>query len=299
MAERKFLSQGLDFDMNPVSFSYTGSYQTFTAPFTGYYRIQLWGSSGYSSYGGMGSYVSGDIKLKKGQVLYVYLGGNTTDFNGSKKGGSWGNRSGGSSDISLISGEWNNEDRLKSRIIVAAGASSGGTFYEASNIGPNAGGLIGEDSVTINNINPGTYRNTGATQTRGGQVGVEHEPGYPGVFGSGGACYNNSIGSGGGGGYYGGAGGGANPGAPESGSTGSCFISGHDGCDAIDSSGAHTGQSIHYSNMKFINTEMIDGSGYKWTTSKQGLELMPNPSGGYYSSGKGHNSTGYCIISKA
>lgn len=295
---RRYTDEG--FEMDPILYSYTQSIQEFTAPGSSIYCIECWGSPGYGSYGGKGSYVKGDIYLSKDQVLYIYCGGNTSDFNGSIKGGSWGGRSGGSTDVRISNGSWDDTQSLRSRIIVASGESTGGVFYEASNIGPNAGGLIGYDSVSIDaSVTSGMYHNTGATQTSGGIVKVQHEPGYNGSFGKGGNCYGNgSIGSGGGSGYYGGAGGGANPVNPETGSTGSCFISGHEGCDAIDSSGSHTGQPNHYSGFIFNNTLMIDGSGYRWTTVKDSLYQMPNPLGGYYNIGIGHNGQGYCRISK-
>ena len=46
----------------------------------------------------------------------------------------------------------------------------------------------------------------------------------------------------------------------------------------------------------FTNTVMIDGAGYKWTNTKGSLTLMPNPSGGTYSSGLGHHGNGYAKI---
>ena len=59
---------------------------------------------------------------------------------------------------------------------------------------------------------------------------------------------------GGGGGYYGGKG------ATRGGGGGSSFISGYAGCNAIDSSGAHTGQPNHYSGKVFINGSMTAGA---------------------------------------
>lgn len=79
---------------------------------------------------------------------------------------------------------------------------------------------------------------------------------------------------------------------------GSSFISGHEGCDAIDEQGKHTGQSIHYSNKSFTNTLMIDGAGYKWTNTKQGLYNMPSKiKGEVYTSAKGSTGDGYARIS--
>ena len=67
-------------------YEYIGDYQEFVAPYTGTYRIELWGAQGSVGYylnptnqkelnheGGKGAYVSGDINLEKGKKLYVYV----------------------------------------------------------------------------------------------------------------------------------------------------------------------------------------------------------------------------------
>ena len=94
---------------------------------------------------------------------------------------------------------------------------------------------------------------------------------YPGEFGS--AGYSDNItdaGVFGGGGYYGGT----TITQGYSGSGGSSFISGHEGCDAIKdpiqtyNKIIHTNQSIHYSGYRFTSTKMIGGN-----------KTMPLPSG--------------------
>ena len=70
-------------------FGYTNDYQEFTAPETGTYKIQAWGAQGGASRednvistvrpGGYGAYTAGLIELKKGQKLYVYVGGKGVD----------------------------------------------------------------------------------------------------------------------------------------------------------------------------------------------------------------------------
>lgn len=69
-----------------------------------------------------------------------------------------------------------------------------------------------------------------------------------------------------------------------SGGGGSSFVSGHTGCDAIaesstESNIVHTGQSIHYSGYSFINTKIIDGKGYNWTTELGDYIGMPTHDG--------------------
>lgn len=186
--------------------------------------------------------------------------------------------------------------------------------------GGNAGGLNGnKGSSNVNDVMSGL----GATQTSGGagaKTGITNRnEGKPGGFGYGGngqASINTptlSGGAGGGSGYYGGGSGEACAGncGGASGS-GSSFISGHTGCVAIESqtsisprtangtsctNGTTTNLcSVHYSNKVFTDTLMIDGSGYKWTTTKGALEQMPNPNGGYYESGTGNSGDGYARI---
>ncbi|NBV91548.1 MAG: hypothetical protein EBR91_05210, partial [Flavobacteriia bacterium] len=61
------------------SFSYNGSVQTFTAPSTGTYTLEVWGAKGgggsncYGS-GGNGGYSKGDVTLNAGQTIYLALG---------------------------------------------------------------------------------------------------------------------------------------------------------------------------------------------------------------------------------
>ncbi len=218
-------------------FDYTGSMQTFDVPVTDNYRIELWGAAGgknvldaggrASSLGGAGAYTAGDIRLEKNTSLYLYVGGKGADavprvvsLGGWNGGGSadWDHSDdesdgggGGATDVRIISGEWNNEASLKSRIMVAAGG--GGASDNA--VGGAAGAL---SSFTV-------YSSIAATQTSGyafgwGQNGVLVRRNYP-VAGAGG-------------GYYGGyaTDNGSNYYNPASG--GSSYISGHRGCVVYD-----------------------------------------------------------------
>ena len=54
-------------------YGYTGSVQTFTAPADGKYLLQTWGAQGGA--GGKGGYTEGTVELKRGDILYVYVGG--------------------------------------------------------------------------------------------------------------------------------------------------------------------------------------------------------------------------------
>ena len=295
-------------------YGYNGNYQTFTAPYSGVYKIECWGASGgdLNAYkGGKGAYTNGNIRLNKDQLLYLYigeLGGRTaipsTPFNsGSCQTDNgiewqWGRSGGGATDIRLVSGTWNDFNSLKSRIMVAAGGggannrncteigSTTGPYYGDGN-GGYGGGLIGGAGTTENHINPlnnivgGYYTDTGATQTSAGYC-TAYLPytnnGYGGGFG----ISNGNAQAGGGGGYYGGA-----SLLHCGGSGGSSFISGYTGCNAIDQSSTsdkilHTGSPIHYSTFIFTNSQMIAGN-----------SSMPKPTGGTET---GHSGNGYARI---
>ena len=78
---------------------------------------------------------------------------------------------------------------------------------------------------------------------------------------------------------------------------GSSFISGHDGCNAINEAGEHTGSSIHYSKKAFQETLMIDGAGYEWKNERTSLCSMPSTvDGETYEAGKGNPGDGYAKI---
>ncbi|MDD2203393.1 MAG: glycine-rich protein [Bacilli bacterium] len=267
------------------TYDYTGKEQLFTAPYTGIYKIELWGAAGggdvdpaVGSHAGLGGYTKGQIYLKKGQQLYVYVGGKGVyggsgsalgGYNGGGNGGTGSGQGGGggATDIRLVNGSWDNQQSLYSRIMVAgagggpdnAGGTPGGSDDGS---GGYAGGLIGENAK----INGSYVANTGGTQTLG-------------MLGKGEAATAATDTGGAGGGYRGGFATNNNQGGAGGGSS---FISGYPGCDAIDESGAHTGQPIHYSNYQFDNYVMIDGA-----------STMPNTSG---ATETGHAGNGYAII---
>lgn len=116
------------------------------------------------------------------------------------------------------------------------------------------GGLTGGTSWNRS----GSYVNNtsyGGTQTAGGSYKLGNSPNNNGVvggFGVGAAA--GTCAAGGGSGYYGGgslytSGGGG----------GSSFISGYPGCNAMNASGVHTGQPVHFSGLQFTNTVMLGG----------------------------------------
>ena len=151
-------------------------------------------------------------------------------FNGGAIGTSYASSGGGATDIRLVSGNWNDFDSLKSRIMVAAGGG-GATTWSRGSYGGAAGGLFAYDVPYYATGSWGYTLNTGATQTSGGVGFVSSNAGrhgQSGKFGIGGNGNTSSgYGGGGGGGYYGGAGGGDGGPMTCSGSGGSSYISGH------------------------------------------------------------------------
>ena len=271
----------------------TGEYQEFVAPSSTYYKIRSWGArGGYGRTnwsliyrGGYGAYTEGEIYLKKGTKLYVYVGcegkdaastarfvGGPGGFNGGANGGNDTNQDsapepggggGGATDIRLTPSKktsgWDEFDSLKSRIMVAAGGG-GGNYGGSGGSGGALEGLSGYGSKIL------------ASQTTGYAFGY----GKPGVSSSDGH-------GGGGGGYYGGGSNGAGGG-------GSSFVSGCEDCIAIDENSTDTNvisgtTNTHYSGYKFDRIQMLTGD-----------EEQPNPNGGYQ---LGNNGDGYAIIETA
>ena len=257
------------------TYSYKNSAQEFTAPCKGLYKIELWGAqggnttySGFAGTGGKGAYTTGDIILEENKNLFLYVGSKGSDginsrattliAGGYNGGGSNGSKDaasaagGGATDIRLISGAWNSTDSLRSRIMVAgAGGGSG-----IKNVGA-PGGAGAATTLT------GKLYGYNGTQTSGGAkgTGATHDSnGTSGGFGYGGNGGYYLTGAGGSG-YYGGGGGNhVTPSSSGGGGGGSSFISGHSGCNAINSTGTHTGQPNHYSGYVFTNTKMIIGN---------------------------------------
>lgn len=208
-------------------------YYTFTAPEDGTYKLQVWGAQGGSyntSYavGGLGGYSTGNITLSKGEMLYIYVGGqgsySTTTtyttpsgggYNGGGAAGYCGGTGGGATDIRLVSGACSDSTSLLSRIIVAGG---GGGAYAYSSTYKANGGYAGGDSGSAGSYYSSSYSawvGGGGTQTSGGTAGTGSSTNYygkAGSFGQGGATgykynstsyYSNGAG---GGGWYGGGG---------------------------------------------------------------------------------------------
>ena len=312
-------------DPQPVNFGYTGAPQTFTAPYSGYYKLEAWGAQGgnavtYSGIsGGKGGYTSGNIYLNAGQVIYVYVGGAgqstpggkatgtsnpqrkaTPGWNGgggagnlqwpeSNSGRSYGS-GGGATDFRLTGGAWNNFSSLKSRIMVA-GAGGGAADNTGRYNGGAAGGLVGINGT-------GYWYMHGSPGIGGGQ----NYPGYAGTFPSNNpsgpiqGAKQRVAGFGRGNGendFWASAGGGSGyyggGGSMHSQSAagGSSFISGYPGCDAI-SEESTSGNIIHTGQPNHYS-----GMVFSDPVMKAGNASMPKPTGGNET---GHSGNGYARI---
>lgn len=186
-------------------FGYTGSESVFDVPFSGKYKLEVWGAQGFSSSSvdtaGYGGYATGVINLNRGDILYINVGGqgvlrggtdilsSTGGYNGGGKGQEEG---GGATHIATSSGLLSTlENKLDDILIVAGGG--GGSDYPQNDLRSGSGGGFKGGTA---NFKPGY----GGTQQSGGS-------GYnSGSFGKGGDSSMNQTdsSSGGGGGFYGG-----------------------------------------------------------------------------------------------
>ena len=242
------------------------NYTVYTAPVTGYYKIEAWGAEGgtaYSGYpAGKGAYTSGYIYLAQNEKIYVYVGGqggSTVNarfieggYNGGGNGfpnaggGRYGGSGGGATDIRYFGNatpsdadlRWDSTLGLNSRIMVAAGGA-GSWYYNTSTYGHSGAGgtLIGAAGTSSN-----TTEATGGTQTATS-------------FGIGVSATGTQTRPGGGAGYYGGNNGNYRAGG------GSSFVSGFAGVNAITAANdrTHTAGTLHYSNKYFVLGDMEEG----------------------------------------
>ena len=171
------------------TFDYTGNAQTFVVPVKATYRVELWGASGqdYNSIlGGKGSYTSGEIELNKNDALYIYVGGSGKGFNGNETISSSSSiipaLGGGSTDVRLFGGSWDDFDSLKSRIMVAAGGSGAALLA-----GVPGGGLTGYSSSGKE-----PTQTTIGTGTNNGGFGITPLPSY--FSGAGNGYYSGATG---------------------------------------------------------------------------------------------------------
>ena len=185
----------------PYNFSYTGRVQTWTVPYTGTYRLEVWGAQGGDgdATGGRGGYAKGDKYLTAGTRLYIVVGGQGGDQNsgriayggfngggdsGTTKSGSVseeGGGGGGATHIATRSGELSSLSGYTSSVLIVAGGGGGGGPWNGCT-GGSGGGTSGGDGKYY------TYRNNGkgGTASAGGAGGPgrgnSREAGDPGSF---------------------------------------------------------------------------------------------------------------------
>lgn len=219
-----------------------GRIQTWECPVDGVYQLEAMGAQGATTggfNGGRGAHIAGQVFVKKGQKLYIYLGQAGTlqpdelsgGWNG---GGTYGGTEtatdnnekryaggGGATDFSLIQvneDDWATDNHLKSRILVAGGG--GGALYCSTVIstktyiycggGGNGGGEAAEGRAEYAGEAGfgGSHPGGGGTLSAGGAVASGAGSAQAGSFGKGGN-YSGTLSAGcGGGGWYGGASGG-------------------------------------------------------------------------------------------
>lgn len=206
-------------------FGYSGSIQTFEAPETGTYKLEVWGAQGgtadISVHGGYGGYSVGYIDLDAGDILYVCVGGHgggsytqnasLVGYNGGGLGNYNGKRGngGGATHIAKITGVLSDLSSDVSDILIVAGGGGGAGQYNGNEYGDggSGGGYIGghgyfKDTQTSSSSN---HPGTGGTQAAGGTT-EDYSGQSAGSFGQG-ANVDSSAdygGSGAGGGFYGG-----------------------------------------------------------------------------------------------
>jgi hypothetical protein len=202
-----------------ATFDYTGTVQTYTAPITGIYKLEVWGAQGGtdssdSITAGKGGYAQGMATLNKNQVLYIYIGGQggpaastgTAGYNGGGLGGLYfygtnlhSGGGGGATHVASISGILSTLSSNKNAIYIVAGGGGGfchGSSDNDKHYGGYGGGTDGGNSVEP--YNTGLISN-GATQTTGYQFG-KGQDGHVGTNFS----ASGEGGGGCGGGWYGG-----------------------------------------------------------------------------------------------
>ncbi|MBK6858730.1 MAG: T9SS type A sorting domain-containing protein [Saprospiraceae bacterium] len=226
----QFLFVPLIQSQTTVTFNYTGAPQSWTVP-AGITSITIkaYGAQGQNSacagnfggYGLNGGYATGDLVVTPGQVLNIYVGGQS-GYNGGglayccPAAGCKGGNGGGASDVRA------GGIALADRVIVAGGGGGGGGGEN-----PYQGGDGGIGGALNGNNGTGSTGSCAPWSGQGGYGGSQSSGGaggcgglfptncmfngYPGSLGLGGDGNNQDWrgGGGGGGGYYGGGGGGS------------------------------------------------------------------------------------------
>ena len=189
----------LDCDVdNTWDFDYTGGEQTFTAPITGTYKLEVWGAQGgsgsFNNYSndkaGYGGYSLGLISINSSSKIYINVGGAggvVNSINGSAGGYNGGGNGeatcegfkypgggggGGATHISGTSGILPTLSNKIDNIMIVAGGGGGAGLYnggynQGGGYAGSGGGFVGGDATTTN-LRP----IIGGTQTTGYSFGL-------------------------------------------------------------------------------------------------------------------------------
>ena len=212
------------------TYDYTGGIQSFTAPVSGTYKLEVWGAQGGTntynwagteySVGGLGGYSIGNITLTTSNILYVVVGGTSSTNAGGYNGGGNGlsyqtspnimaRGGGGATHIGTRNGtlvQYGNTYGL----LIVAGGGGGSSGDRSMGSGGSGGGLSGGEGA------PHREYGKAGTQSSGGAGGSAEDTdddifhAASGTFGQGGQGDHGGFGragGGGGGGLYGGGGG--------------------------------------------------------------------------------------------
>ena len=202
-------------------FDYTGGEQTFTAPITGPYEVELWGAQGGGDddkyTGGYGAYSNGVLNISKNTEIFINVGksgnycigegcvseiaynggGSCKALHGYISNSSCGS-GGGATHIAFKSGLLSTLESNKSDILMVSGGGGGANNanypYNYAN-GGSGGGFKGNSGVYTGaqDFYVNGAGGKGGTQISGNSFGI-------------GSCNNGYTKVGGGGGYYGGIG---------------------------------------------------------------------------------------------
>lgn len=238
-------------------FAYKGDVEAFVVPYSGKYKLEVWGAEGGNrgnQPGGKGGYASGIATLSKGETVYIYVGGAGNSYakgyNGGGTAGYSGVYGGGASDMRI------GGSTLFDRLIVAGG---GGSVGASSRPGGAGGGLNGQSRSEA--------------YGSGGQGGTQTGAGLRGSFGQGGngSRAHNGYGGAGGGGWYGG--GGVNP-----------------DYSADDDRGGGGGSGFVYIGQSGLPSSYRVENKYQLmsTSLLAGYESIPNKAGGFTTGNSGN-----------
>ena len=224
-----FLDSGVLEVGTTFEFDYNGtddvdpSEQVFIVPESGYYKLETWGAQGgcldeYCDRGNFGGYSTGSIFLNKNELLYIYVGGQGTRYDGGYNGGGqgatsasgqWAHGGGGATHISKKIGElYTLSSDIDSILIVSGGGGGAGgdsINYEPA-IGGAGGGFMGKNGYDSYNHSYTMYNGVGASQTTGGYAYMCGTSSTAGFGRGADFCDSGYGGAGGGGGFYGGGG---------------------------------------------------------------------------------------------